>query len=422
MEWRIAEGAGCRTADVRRWPGRRVLLVTTALGAVLAASHGARAQDIANPAVPFVNNGSINSVRFDDSAAHNAGGVAAVTNNGQINPNTGVLPTLNAIGVYGNTALLGSIINSASGTLSTQPTGIGIAVGDASIPGTALVEGDLQNLGTITAATGIATNGAVLANGSGGTGSVVNYGTINGSGFSVVNSTLAGTVLNGATIKASGAGIFISGSNVANVVQNDGGIVDLTFLSGASGIVVTNQSTTGSILNFGLIQTTGVVGILASGGSTVNGDIVNGGTISLSALKPHLLYNGIVVSGTNALPTTLGPNGGFTGAIVNTGTINAPHYGILLGDGFGNDGAVVIPGGITNTGTINGLLAAIDLTAAGTRPAITVNQNAGAINGAVNLADRRRRVQHQRRRRDRQRDRRRADPAQRSRAERCPAT
>jgi outer membrane autotransporter protein len=176
----------------------------------------------------------------------------------------------------------------------------------------------------------------------------------------------------------------VTGSTVGGVVQNTGSIVDLTFPSGATGIVVI-QSTTGSLINDGQIQTTGLVGIGASS-STINGDVVNNGTIALSNIKPHLTYSTIILSGTNSLPTTLVAGGGATGAVINTGTINAPHYGILLGDGSGNNGTVIIPGGIINTGTINGGFAAIDLTAAGTRPAITVNQNGGAINGAVNLS------------------------------------
>jgi hypothetical protein len=196
-------------ASAARQRGVGALLSTTILGGSMLAAAPAIGQNIANPPVPFVNNGTINSVRFDDGSVHNAGGAAAVTNNGLINQI--VSGSNGVISVTSDTQLLGSIVNSSSGSITASglsSTGIGLSSFSSSS-----VTGDIRNDGSINVGTGSGTVGihllgnATLVAGLGGTGAIINNGSI----------TSANT------------GIFVGGSvnaqaNIAGGIRNTGTI------------------------------------------------------------------------------------------------------------------------------------------------------------------------------------------------------
>ena len=122
----------------------------------------------------------------------------------------------------------------------------------------------------------------------------------------------------------------------------------------------------GNITNSGTI--TGNSGIFIS-----NTDIGAGGIVNTGAGVIHVNTVGIYV--TNCINTH---NSSIAGGIVNLGTIIAAT-GIKVADGS------TVTGGITNSGNITGSGGtAIDVTGEGA--AMTINQQAGTISGAILLS------------------------------------
>jgi len=396
--------------------------LTAALGiAVLAGSSSAQAQDISNPPVPYVNNGTINSVSFTDRLTHDAGGVAAVTNNGQINAN-GSANTVaaNGISIVFRTSLLGSVVNAGTGTINAL-TEHGITLGSPLIPEApffihdlANVTGDIRNDGTISvhgaSAAGIRVFDAGTTAGSGGTGSIINNGSITSDKFAgilIQGGQIAGGILNAGTIQAHSSGIRVVGLNFADRINSTssvgGGILNtgtITVSDGAPGtsaILVSSFQITGGIRNDGqLLAPNGGAGITLAGpaiqccNSVLTGDVVNNGTIAVGGTGVGI--NLTSQSQSNGL--FLNAGGGGTGSVINNGTISATT-GIAVGlTNFvvGGGPNVRIAGAIVNNGTIDSTTA-IDLATSGLiqlsnapRPGITVNQNAGVMNGAVLLS------------------------------------
>jgi uncharacterized protein with beta-barrel porin domain len=342
------------------------------------------------------------------AVALQTGPAASVTNSGTISV-AGTFGANNLGVVLGN--LSGGFLN--SGTLSVTATGS---------------SGFLTGL-----ATGISLNGTVH-------GSIVNTGTIN----------LAGTPGSGLAIfYIAGAGSPLGGfRNDGTITESAGGVLGPTYIFGMAGGVVNNGTMTfnatggvggivlvanlgstfsGGIVNNGTINVSGTSGPTAitpflggpgaivissgitgqpafAGGGTVTGGITNNGTLNVtgagaavgigasfvvaSTAAPYVI-DAITNRGTININTTgSGGNGillqdlvggGSTltvGAIANSGTINA-NNGIVVGLN------TTVTNGITNTGTINGQVA---ISTANDGGATVINQQAGALNGAVHMS------------------------------------
>ena len=152
-------------------------------------------------------------------------------------------------------------------------------------------------------------------------------------------------------------------SSFVNGVSNAGGISNAgTIAAALDGIIVADGSNfSGGIANTGTIS--GANGITVNTVSTFAGGISNGGTISGATYAVYI-----------ASVST------FAGGISNSGAITA-RTGIHI------DGGVTFAGGaaIMNSGTISGTGGtAIDASAA--MSPVIVDQNAGAINGAIKLS------------------------------------
>ena len=335
-----------------------------------------------------------------------------------------------AIDINGVTAFGGGINN--AGTVSSGG-GTGIVVGG----GTASFAGGIANTGTISAGQlGIAVSGVSnFADG------VANSGTIGaGIGGILVTSvsTFAGGIVNGngGTINAPGFGI-----DVNTVSQFSGGITNAGAISvaGNTGIIVGGAVSTfsGGIVNTGTVRA-GEDGIVVGNVVTFAGGVSNGGAISagnsaITVAAVSVFSGGITNSGTLSAFDSIGVavagvsafSGGianvgsgtiaaqsgillagvstFAGGISNSGTVSAGLAGIRLAQvaamsgGISNSGTIVgqtgivivggtsFAGAIVNTGAIAGLGGtAIDVSAAGA--AITIDQQAGSILGAVKLS------------------------------------
>jgi len=269
----------------------------------------------------------------------------ALINTGAINATAA---TGNALLYLGNsTSLLGGFRNDGTITMSGRSV-----EGPASLFG---MQGGIVNNGTMTftgaGATGAA-SGVVLVANFGGTfsGGIVNNGTINVSG--ALASSLASPIAGGPVA------IAVSASLTGQPALPYGGTVS------------------GGITNNGIINVTGqgngAVGIginplVGAGGGVLSVDaITNAGTINVSAAGSAT--NGIQIG--NGLPVVVG-------AVINSGIINATT-------GIEIDAGGKITTAITNSGTINARVAIS--TANTVAAATTINQNGGALNGAVLLS------------------------------------
>ena len=267
---------------------------------------------------------------------------------------TGVISIVNGGNIYGSVENSGTIIN-------TNPYGGGIYIFPPTsqfIPGE-LVTGSIENLagGTINGAYGI---------------QIFETGTT----YPV---NIGGNVSNAGTITAGVTGIQIGSATINGAVSNSGTItavqngIQLINLIGPGGPAIVN----GGVTNSGTITSTGTgyAGIALDGGQ-VSGGITNtvNGTISAANGVGILLSNTGKLTTSSGIVTTV--NGGaskVTGGITNAGTITA-KTGIMVTGGSTIDF-------ITNSGTITGTGAAINLTGEGA--ATTINVLGGAISGNI---------------------------------------
>ena len=276
----------------------------------------------------------------------------------------------------------------AGGLLQGNDTGIAVSLNT--------FFGGITNAGTISGNFGIFADSIVTFGTTGSPGGITNTGTISagfvgiqigfrtGGGVVAPVSTFVGNVSNSGTITAQTAINIVHSSITGAIVDN--GII----LGSSRGIVIDSAS-----------QITSTATAIKISGPTFTGGISSAGTLSAGGTKAGILVSGVTgFSGgiTNSGGVSAGGAGisfasisTFTGNVSNTGTITA-KTGILIGSGvtFSGGAAIVNSGTITGTGGT-----AID--ASGASSAVTIDQTAGLISGAVEALRAFRRVQHHRR-------------------------
>ncbi|HLJ63628.1 MAG TPA: hypothetical protein VKT70_05950, partial [Stellaceae bacterium] len=358
-----------------------------------------------------------------------------ITNGGLLQATSGASANHFGILVGAGSSIGGGITNSGTLSVSTiNATEYGIVV-----RGQGTVAGGVVNKNTISLNGGGAAyglyiqSGAVIA-----AGGITNAGRFTAMGAGTVRviditgtlaitgtSSLPGGISNSGTLQgsstgASAYGIDLRGSNhggitVTGGITNSGTITINTTAPVnayvAQGISLANTHITGGIADSGLINVDAGTGANSGAGITlglsmVSGDIlvpatgaiiVTGGkaasgiTLSITTLSGSITNQGKITAtagggaafGIKVIGTTgtlgLGP-GRLSGNIVNSGTIAATGgegVGILVSN-------ATIVGGITNSGTLTGSTAAIDLSHA--NGATTILETGGVL-GAVNFSN-----------------------------------
>ena len=281
------------------------------------------------------NAGTITAPLATGIVVNNNSSVAGrVTNSGSLS--AGIF----GINVFNNGTFGGGISN--SGTVSAGGTGI-----IAAFVGT--FAGGITNSGTVTAGiVGLAASGDLSF-----TGGIANAaaGTITGAnaGISVTQvSTFLGGIANAGVIKSVHTGIFIDGGNTfGGGIANSGTIsasnvgIQIGLKTGG-GTLFGVTSFGGNVSNAGTITAKTGISIV---GSTVNGAIVDSGTLNATS-------RGILIDNTSKIvssPTAIRINGPtFTGGISNAGAISS-----ALGQGISVFFTSTFLGGITNSGTVS---------------------------------------------------------------------
>ncbi len=267
--------------------------------------------------------------------------------------NSGASIAVTATSASGVTITAGDYATNA-GTITTtaaQTAGLGalqsIGINDSA----GVITGDITNqsggkisaAATFTAPTGTgaanATAMGIYLNGGTDGGSISNAGTITATAKTVTS--VAGTVIP----KVEATGMDFAGATISGTVTNSG-TIDATAASAGGGL---NNTAHGMLF----------------GSGTITGAVTNSGTIKASASS---------VAGTDKAYGLDYEGATLTGGFNNTGTIEATAAG--TGYGIYVNGAA---GTITNTGTIKGSTAAIDVTAG----SVTLDINGGAIDGSV---------------------------------------
>jgi hypothetical protein len=275
--------------------------------------------------------------------------------------------------VVENSASVTSVANAGDLDTDSAAKGTGITVNDST------VSGSVSNAGTISATkTGIiVTNNAIVSGG------IANSGTISGKSGIVVsdNATVSGGIANSGTISVGGAAISVETvSTFSGSINNSG-----TITAAAQGILVSDNTTvSGGIANSGTISAGGAP-ISVEAVSTFSGNINNSGTITTTKTG-IVVTNNATVSGGIANSGTISAGGAaisvatvstFSGNISNSGTITG-KTGIVIGANvtFAAEPAIVNTGTITGTGGT-----AINLTNA--TGALTVEIDGGTVTGNI---------------------------------------
>jgi uncharacterized protein with beta-barrel porin domain len=343
--------------------------------------------------------------------------------------------TSSGISLKSGVIMTGSVTN--SGTI----TG-GISVADSTINGAIVDSGILAGGIAIDRASKITTNGtAVQISGPTFSGGISNAGTISaggngifvggnatvvgfGSGDVIVTiSTFAGGITNAGAISAGGNGVFVGGNATVSGWTAAASVTISTFAGGITNSGTISAGNNGIFVGGNATASAGGNGTVVAGDarltasvtiSTFAGGIANSGTISAGG-------NGIFVGG-NATASGIGATASvtistFAGGITNSGTISAGGNGILVGGNASVSNSALatvtistFSGGITNSGTIiaktgivvgsqvrtflgaisnSGIISASGGTAidvSGANNAMTIDQSAGLIAGAVKLS------------------------------------
>lgn len=327
-----------------RCSGRRRLMASSAVALVLAIMAHGNSANAAGDVCIVANTTISGAAASDEYCDLGAGESVTIQSGGALADTTPATSSLRVTGAAG------SISN--AGTITSTGDGINLAVGSG-------LSGNLVNSGTITAPGGLGIFGSntTIA------GNIINSGNIESGnmGLEIYTST-SGAIINGGDIDANSHGIYVYSSTANGNIENQEGA---TISSPGYGILVHATSTVnGSIINDGVIRTTGVRAIRIVNNSTITGSIINRGTIINT-------YN-------NSTGSAINTSGGvmLNGAIVNSGDISG-YSGIFL------EAGTSVAGGIQNQagGTITGTLNSINVGGANT----TTVTNAGVLEGGVVL-------------------------------------
>ena len=283
----------------------------------------------------------ISTVTSGDNCVLGAGASVELTSTGAISSNG-----MNAI--Y-TSATVGSITNHGS---VASDISVGIHLDSA------VVEGTIRNTGTLTsvADTYDFNNGALFANRTTITGSLVNDGGLIGNTLLLRNSSVDKIEnINGGSIAVSGqqiAGIRLDRTTVANGILNAAG----------SSITTSNYPAIniygGNILAGGIVNNGDIFkgGISLDGSANVVGGITNTGRmediagvgigISGSTLSGGIHNTGTILSGGNSV--LINSAAQVTGGFTNESNVTGTSTGIYM------EGRAELHGGLTNTGTIAG--------------------------------------------------------------------
>ena len=350
-------------------------LTVTNTGSIISGSSAAVYVTGGASAGSISNSGRITSTRSNGYGIYlNSGATGSITNNADSIISGG---TSSGTGIHlrSGSSVTGGIINSGTISGGSSSYGFGIYLSDSS------VTGGIINSGTISGGTSSSSAGIYLRSGSSVTGGIINSGTISGftginisdssvtegitnlggtisgssNGIALSSNSTVGSILNSGTISASnGAAIYIRGlSSITGNIENIG---VAALISGSTGIYVSNSSIGGSIINSGTISGTRSWGSgIYLSNSDITGDISNGATGTISG------------GTTSGAGISFRSGSSITGGITNSGTISGV-IGISVRDG----GSVT--GGITNnaTGTIFGGTG-IDISGSGTVVASILN-------------------------------------------------
>lgn len=316
-----------------------------------------------------VNNGTINSIvngasgiistsqtglRLTTSSTISSG----ITNSGTI--------TSGGRGIFiESNASVNGIVN--EGTIQASSAAIKVTVGT--------VSGAIINAGLMTGSTGINLRSATLSSG------ITNSGTIaSDSEWGIVseNTTITGDIANTETgiISSTYGEVIFLRSNVIDGSIFNAGTLDQQGSGGYGVVYVEDTSITGNISNSGTIINHDQVYGLHLANSTVVGGITNSGYVSgqvFGVMVTNLsrvggIVNSGTISGENYNGLTIKSRSVITGGINNTGLIQGSSNGVSITD------ATAIRGGLTNSGTISGgsysifssLTALTDINIAGT--------------------------------------------------------
>ena len=283
------------------------------------------------------NTTTINCISFNDGASHSGdvtnasnGTITAVHPYPPVNPGTSTGISV----VRSGTTLNGNIINNGSITAPQYGINVGGGATTGNIQGAgASLVGSITNNGTITGGGG----GGILVRQSSMTGSIINgaSGAINSIGVGIAVTGVPGTlvsvggsIINSGTIAPTTAndGVFIQYASVGGSITNSS-TGTITDNGGSGALVVARGTVAGSISNSGIINATGNNGIFVDR-EFVAGSVTNSNTINAAL--------GIGISGIPAAP------GSIAGNVVNSGTIIGSNSGIILA-------GAAIGGNITNT-------------------------------------------------------------------------
>jgi len=331
-------------------------------GATGVIQHGILVGTSSSIAGGISNAGTISAATGDTIAIMSNSRVNGLTNSGLISASSGA-----AIEVFGSTlgsglANTGTIAGSSGNaainlenvsTLAGGITNSGLLTGGVKVATSTTLVGGLANSGTISALTGSA-RGIEITNNSVLNGGITNSGLIDAgsTGIHVESSILAGALVNTGTIAGGSHGIGLVDASVGNI--SNSGLVGDIFLA--------TSTLNGNLINSGTIQVSSRSGIEIAG-SNITGNIINDGTIS----------------GANAIEITGGTVGG---QLQNTGLIEGTQAGVVL------DANSTLSGGLVNSGTISGSTYAISAAPGADLGGITIagNDTARFVNG-VNAPD-----------------------------------
>lgn len=265
--------------------------------------------------------GNLTGVQFLAGSSLSGG----ITNAGSI---------LGAVGinVQGGAAILGGIINTVGGYISSI--------------------NNAGQVGSMGASVGLAMSGSSISSG------ITNSGTISGAsyGMTFFNSTLVGGIANTGRIEGNGAyGVYATAGALEGGFYNAGQIT----AAGSMAVGFNGTALSGGFTNAGLIQG-GNYGIVVQGFATLSGGMNNSGTViglgtsdaGIIAVNSRLtggITNGGYIGGARGVRLYVTD---VADGFANSGLINATgsaHVGVALSNG-------ALTGGFTNTGTISGSL------------------------------------------------------------------